>query len=238
VRVITKPSRLLILAFSVVLCAHASTSARTIDGQVFIVTAGGLAIKLALVQVAAVSQSDVQKHIADIDASLAEEREKIDATVAELTQAIQRDRRSLGPAKWAGGKGGFGWWMMEGPGRGKNGATEWPKFHAIEQRLAKNEERASEPRSRQKYLYSAAPYLADLPPAVETAKTDADGRFQLSVPDEGDYVLVASASRLVLNVTEKYCWMVKLDSRASKVTLSNDNLTTSGSSDSIVTTQY
>jgi hypothetical protein len=238
VRIITKPNLLRLLAFGAVLCVHASTSARTVDGQVFIVTAGGPAIKLALVQVAAVSQSDIQKHIADIDATLAEERAKIDATVAELTQAIQRDRRSLGPAKWEGGKGGFGWWMMRGPGRGKNGASEWPKFHAIEQRLAKNEERVSEPRSRQKYLYSAAPYLAALPAAVETAKTDADGRFQLSIPDEGDYVLVATASRVILDITERYCWMVKVDRRASKITLSNDNLTTSGGSESIITTQY
>ena len=187
---------------------------------------------------AAISQSDIQKHIADIDATLVVERTKIDATVKELTQAIERDRRSLGPTKWEGGKGGFGWWMMRGPGKGKNAATEWPKFHALQQRLAKNEERLGEPRSRQKYLYSAAPYLAALPAAVETAKTDADGRFQLSIPDEGDYVLVATASRVILDITERYYWMVKLDSRASKVALSNDNLTTSGGSESIITTQY
>jgi hypothetical protein len=228
----------LLISSVVLFCALATANAKTIDGQVFIVTAGGPSIKLALVQVAAVSQGDIQKHIADTDASLVAERTKIDATVMELTQAIERDRRSLGPAKWEAGKGGFGWWMMRGPGVGKNGATEWPKFHALEQRLAKNEERARPVLSRQNYLRSAAPYFVTLPSPIATAKTDADGRFQLNIPDEGDYALVASSSRLVFNTTEKYLWIVRVKPQDSKATLSNDNLTTAGSEDSLLKTQY
>ncbi len=92
-------------------------------------------------------------------------------------------------------------------------------------------------RARQKTLNSAAPFFVDLPQPVATAKTDADGRFELTIPDKGEYVLVASAERTVFNDVERYFWVVRLNSEEFKATLSNDNLTTSGSADSLLTTK-
>ncbi len=50
------------IVVSVLLCA--TMDAKTIRGDVFIVTAGGPAIKLALVQVKAISKIEMENHIA------------------------------------------------------------------------------------------------------------------------------------------------------------------------------
>ena len=64
-----------------------------IDGQVFIVTRGGPAIKLALVRVAAFRKVDIETHVRDIDSRLAGERAKADAEVSEASQSLQRAKR-------------------------------------------------------------------------------------------------------------------------------------------------
>jgi hypothetical protein len=217
------------------LLIFSTASGKTIDGQVFIVTAGAQAIKLALVQVIAVAQADTEKHISDTDVAVAAEQAKADAEVNEATQAAQQAKRAVA--------GGFGEWMRRvARERPNENSPEIPraesqKFHAAEQRAAKAVGRLAEARARQKVLQSAAPYFVDLPTPTATAKTDADGRFQLNVPDEGDYVLLATSTRAVFNTVEKYFWIVRLKPQVSKVTLSNDNLTTSGSPDSLVTTK-
>jgi len=206
---------------------NSPASGRTIDGQVFIVTAGAQAIKLALVQVAAVAQADIEKHISDINVALVAERAKADAAVKESTEAVRR-------AKWAI-RGGGGQWEVRalesrptgaGPLTFAEGKEIAAGFDAAKERVPKAEQRLSEALAHQKLLQSAAPYFVDLPTPTATAKTDADGRFQLNIPDEGDYVLLASSTRVVFNSTEQYFWIVRLKSQESKVTLSNDNLTT------------
>ena len=54
-----------------------TANAKTIEGQVFIVTAGGPAIKLALVQVKAISKIEIENHIAKIEQQVAPERAEV-----------------------------------------------------------------------------------------------------------------------------------------------------------------
>jgi hypothetical protein len=80
-------------------------------------------------------------------------------------------------------------------------------------------------------------YFASLPPALASVKTDADGKFSILVDREGTLVLAASASRRLVKKTENYYWLitVSLDGQPSKrIFLSNDNLATSDSKDSLV----
>jgi hypothetical protein len=86
-------------------------------------------------------------------------------------------------------------------------------------------------------LQSAAPYFLGLPEPTATAKTDADGRFKLNLPVEGDFVIVASSTRQVFDKVEKYYWMVRLKPAELTLSLSNDNLTSSRGPDSILTTK-
>src|SRR6266545_1270741 len=68
------------IVVSVLLCA--SMDAKTIRGDVFIVTAGGPAIKLALVQVKAISKIEMENHIAKIEQQIAPERAEADSAVS------------------------------------------------------------------------------------------------------------------------------------------------------------
>ena len=84
---------------------------------------------------------------------------------------------------------------------------------------------------------SGALYFASLPSPVASAKTDADRKFSIPLDRKATVVLAANATRRVLNKTENYYWLVtvSLDGQPSKrIFLSNDNLTTTDSKDSLV----
>src|SRR5438874_6038992 len=205
----------LFAALSVLVCVTAN--AKTIEGEVFIVTAGGPAIKLALVQVKAISKIEMENHIAKIEQQSAPERAEADSAVSRATKEISRPKVDELMT------------LKENPTHGDRRQHEKQIETRIYARIQLKELRA-----RQKTLNSAAPFFVDLPQPVATAKTDADGRFELTIPDKGEYVLVASAERTVFNDVERYFWVVRLNSEESKVTLSNDNLTSSGSPESVL----
>ncbi len=215
----------LFAALSVLVCVTAN--AKTIEGEVFIVTAGGPAIKLALVQVKAISKIEMENHIAKIEQQIAPERAEADSAVSRAMKESDARIKQMQ--------------AMTLKEIQKQMADDLKRSRAERDKaiqapiLARLQLR--ELRARQKTLNSAAPFFVDLPQPVATAKTDADGRFELTIPDKGEYVLVASAERTVFNDVERYFWVVRLNSEEFKATLSNDNLTTSGSADSLLTTK-
>lgn len=86
------------------------------------------------------------------------------------------------------------------------------------------------------YAHSALYYFSDLPAALQTTKTDADGKFSFKITS-ASYVLVAASRRSAGKETESYHWMIKFTVDADKkVMLANDNLSTSGSGDSLIRT--
>jgi hypothetical protein len=95
------------------------------------------------------------------------------------------------------------------------------------------------------YTHSALYYFNDLPAALQSTKTDADGKFSFKV-QSGSYVLVSVSSRSAgahiigsssFPITEHYHWMVRVRLDADKkVMLANDNLSTGGSADSLIRT--
>lgn len=216
-------------ALSVLVCATAN--AKTIEGQVFIVTAGGPAIKLALVQVRAISKIEIENHIAKIEQQIASQRAEANSAMSRAikeSDALARQMRKESDVR-----------IREMAESKSHTTTEsFDSWRArVEARTQSQAQSMRELRARQEALNSAAPFFVDLPQSVATAKTDAEGRFQLTVPDEGEYVLVASAERTVFKDVERYFWMVRLNSEELRATLSNDNLTTSGSPDSLLTTK-
>ncbi len=213
------------IVVSVLLCA--SMDAKTIRGDVFIVTAGGPAIKLALVQVKAISKIEMENHIAKIEQQIAPERAEADSAVSRAMKESDARIKQMQ--------------AMTLKEIQKQMADDLKRSRAERDKAIQAPIHAriqlKELRARQKTLNSAAPFFVDLPQPVATAKTDADGRFELTIPDKGEYVLVASAERTVFNDVERYFWVVRLNSEEFKATLSNDNLTTSGSADSLLTTK-
>lgn len=73
--------------------------------------------------------------------------------------------------------------------------------------------------------FNSVEYIIDsLPPPMQVNKSDAEGKFVLTLP-KGRYVIVANASRKLINTSETYHWLVQIDeSTPSNFMLSNDNL--------------
>ena len=57
------------------------------------------------------------------------------------------------------------------------------------------------------YYYSDQFLFSQLPPAIETAETDAEGKFTMKAPQKGEYVIAAQGWRRVWHNTDYYYWV-------------------------------
>ena len=197
----------------IVACVLAVASARaqdlrTIEGQIFIRTKGGDNIKLSLVDVLLFDEKVIAANV--------EEKRKVAEPFYEALQpAVKAARKKAAEA------------------RARNDASH--DLDAL-QLMFKGEEELRKTIGMADYAHSALYYFNGLPAALQTSKTDADGKFSFKVPS-GSYVLAAISSRRAGRVTESYQWMFRVTVDADKkVMLANDNLTTSGSADSLIRT--
>jgi len=82
-------------------------------------------------------------------------------------------------------------------------------------------------------------FFKNLPKPWVVVETDALGQFDVALPTRGQFVICIQAARNMSSEDGQYYWMLKvsLDGAARKaIFLSNDNMTTSGASDSLVQT--
>ena len=90
------------------------------------------------------------------------------------------------------------------------------------------------------FVYSGAFYFSLLHSPIQTAETDADGRFAIEVPKQGSFVIAAKAELYLLGVTGHCYWLqpVSLDGKQQFTqNLSNNNLTSTTGSSSLIHTQ-
>ena len=196
---------------------------RTIEGQIFVRTQGAETIKLSLVDVLLFDEGviaqdleakrNVAKPIYEGLQPYVKAAEKKEDAAKEVRKAAEKAEHDAG---------------------GRYEAHEaWLKAFNAESK-AVDEWRNI--RGKADYTHSALYYFSDLPAAVQTTKTDADGKFSFKVPS-GSYVLVAASSRRTGKETESYYWMVRVPLDADKkMMLANDNLSSSGSADSVIRT--
>jgi hypothetical protein len=81
-------------------------------------------------------------------------------------------------------------------------------------------------------------YFSHLGSPIETAETDADGKFVIEIPKTRAFVIAAQARRSVGDTTERYYWLqpVSLEGRQQRVqNLSNNNLTSTTGGPSLIT---
>jgi len=93
-----------------------------------------------------------------------------------------------------------------------------------------------EPLNRIVKNYDHLCYEAIQQPLV-TVKTDADGKFTMKIPRNGEFIITASASRDVGGRVEEYLWAVSVSLEGKprdQIFLSNDNMISSGSSESVI----
>ncbi len=217
----------------------------TVSGQVFIVTKGRDNIKLALVEVAAIPENLLLEHIQkkhafgldqqrQMEAQLVSATEEANASARATTAAMREleAARERVRAAWSDGPYRPGdtseqfqrsLKAREEPGEKHRMATE--RASTARQREYAKDAAFRKARAAFTYFDKLAYYFTDLPTPQATSKTDADGRFTLTLPS-GKYVLVATTSRRVVASNEVYYWLVSVDTSAPPIPLmlSNDNL--------------
>lgn len=215
------------LGFSLLGCAAEGD----LSGDIFIVTNGRENVKLGLVEVRAIPESqmrpylDAKRRLADsAQSALRAEYQQLKSAV-DSTDAVLERIKTEHPE--------FTYWMMwEGVSSSRERSVNadaptramW-KARLEEYRAAYRRFNAVRPRYES--WVTAEYYLDDLPPSALTAKTDADGKFTLRLRSRTRYALVASTTREIGNHTERYHWIVwtTLDGKPTgRVLLSNDNV--------------
>jgi hypothetical protein len=94
------------------------------------------------------------------------------------------------------------------------------------------------------FYRSGAFYFSLLKSSIQTAESDADGRFRIELPRNGNFVIAAQAERSVAGYPagykEHYYWLqpVSLDGQQERTqNLSNKNLTSTTGTSSLILTQ-
>ena len=93
---------------------------------------------------------------------------------------------------------------------------------------------------QQAFYYSGSFYFSHLRSPIQTAKTDADGKFMIEVPRTGKFVIAAKGERSVGQETEKYYWLqpVSLEGQQQLVqNLTNNDLTSTTGTSSLILTE-
>jgi hypothetical protein len=201
-----------------------------LKGEVFIVTQGAGNYKLGLVKVVAIPEKTITSYIAGLkSADEDKNRTAVDTEKQKFTQistsydkAIERYNRaknadsieSLTEMRWAS-----------------------QEVDGLKTQLDASSAKLSAAINNLNSVTGAERYFASLPAATAAGTTDSDGKFSVIVPKPGKYAIVAQAERKIGSETEKYYWMVWVDANEPKtITLSNNNLTDSGSPDSLLKT--
>lgn len=168
----------------------------SIQGQVFVVTGGQKSIRLALVEVSAFPEDVMIEHIKLTPDNDAQK-------IAQLSREFDLNMRKKEKAQENFNKEAF-----------------YDYYNKAVENL--NQSNNLESGGSLK----GAKYFEKLPTPTAVAKTDADGRFTLTLP-LGKYVIAAKSSRRLSKTdSEFYFWLVRLDTSSinQSLMLSNDNL--------------
>jgi hypothetical protein len=185
-----------------------------VTGAVSIVTKGGRKYKLGSAAVHAIPEEALKRHLESKTRQGELESQKLQCDIDRLTAmlgiaAAEEDRL---------------WKILQPDKDNSRKADAWRfvynKAKTVTQQI-KNLQ------ARRQNLTSGEYFFDGLPSGISTAKTDADGKFTLTIPCQGRYGVVARASRELLKGKETYFWFVwvSLDGQPSKrLRLSNDNI--------------
>ena len=193
-----------------------------VAGTIFIVTKGGRKHKFGATAVHAIPEGALKKHLEGKRREGELESQKLQLDIDRLTTMLgmataEEDRL---------------WKILQPDESNSRKAEAWRFVY----NKAKTFTQQIEDLQAQRQNLTSGEYLFDgLPPAISTAKTDADGKFTLTIPLQGRYGVVTRASRELLKGKETYFWFVwvNLDGQLSKrLKLSNDNMMGAGSADS------
>ena len=205
-----------------------------IQGQVFVVTKGGINIKLALVNVSAYREKDL---LEQLDNNWEKEKDERAEAKARVVEAIKAGERIQGQTAIARGHAEGAESYARIHGRDSTAVNALKETRAEFNRLLKAESAADDEvfseMAKQAALLKPRHMIARLNTPLSLSKSDADGNFDIALP-AGSYVLVAIGSRSIGDSTELYEWAVRVFAEKSvKVLLSNDNMVDTKCSDCV-----
>lgn len=205
--------RIVILMTGMLLAGCGNHGNANISGQVFVVTKGRENIKLALVEVAAIPEKDIMQHL---NAKRSNRLEQQKALTPELESA----KKEADAAKADLDKA-----IVQSGAEYSKHLHDWiPRLNELGEVLAPKRENYVKISRQISYFGSVEYYFEKLPAQLVASKTDADGKFTLSLPP-GKYALAAKSSRDAFGTTENYYWLVWVDTSSpnQSLMLSNDN---------------
>ncbi|QNN46532.1 hypothetical protein H9L17_15445 [Thermomonas brevis] len=241
--------RMLILAIMAFAFAGCKPAPVTLQGSAFIVTEGGVNYKLGLVEVRAFNSTAALPALAQSEHALNEKSKKLSEAIAQAARREKEINDEINPLKAALKKAEFDpSFVGSSSGRLQEllRHAELLSQELLNERLLELLRKQAGEGTGKKIIHcmelaellSASGILKTLPQPVSIAKTDADGRFQMTL-EQGDYVIAALARRQVASGHgERYAWFIPLhvqsDTPASALMLSNDNLAASGTKASLI----
>ncbi|MCX7112953.1 MAG: hypothetical protein NTX45_23120 [Proteobacteria bacterium] len=226
---IKRAATFLILYIALTITMTSCSSESTLDGEVFIVTQGSQSIKLGLVEVMAIPEVDAQKFIE-------EKNSKAQDEYLRDSQKFIKSQKEYAYRMWNEALEKMGYLLQGGHPHLQDGHPQ-----AMTDAIADAE------RWRKRYEYinlaefewpKGGFYYNDLPlnEVVEKATTNADGKFTLTLPSKGKYLLVAHSQRQIADSKEEYYWLIWVfvtSNIKDHIMLSNNNLFGTNASESV-----
>jgi len=191
-------------------------------GDISIVTRGGRKHKLASVTVTAIPEDAFKKHLASKRLQIERDTEKLEQDMEGMVatfQAAEAEENRL-------------WQILQ---RDENNPKKRDAWSVAYDKAKNFPKRIESLKAQRQFLESGDYFYEGLPSGIAIAKTDANGKFSLSIPVNDRFGLVATASRDLLKGKEKYFWFVwvSLEGEPSKrLSLNNENVMGAGSPDS------
>jgi len=200
-------------------------------GQIFVSTIVGQSFKLGAVPVGLFDRKA-------IDAFIAAEKIYADIKIQQLRPSVDaalsvEEQAEATREYWFQSK-------LHSDYNDPNRETVRQSYDQADQAAGRARDEYRKMRASRDFYYSGAFYFGLLVNAIQTAETDADGKFAIQVPQTGTFVIAAQAKRSVGNEVEYYYWLqpVSLDGQQQLTqNLSNNNLTNATGTSSLIKTQ-
>ena len=201
-----------------------------LEGEVFIVTRGGENYKLGLVPITLYSLDSLKPY-------LEQKKQQAETEFARLGRLVDPAKSEMN-AKEKARDAAFQAFLNAGNSDPNRSSLE-AAYHQAKGQCELVVRAYHFLLDAQSKLVSGAFYFDGLPEPLATTQTNSDGKFTIEIPAKGNFVIAARADHTIGNSTEHYYWLIKvsLDGAAKKaIMLSNNNLSSEGSSDSLITT--
>jgi len=230
-----------------------------INGQIFVVTEGHESVKLALVMVGQISESDIVKVNGAWKTEVEKRRLLLSQQLADVSQQLRDSKRTLDTLKEERQRAG-----EKSIECAMTISTTSPRYHeefaqcSARPDIKEAQEKAVSLQARlfdgqldkqivalrgqlnslmgefDKMSLPIVPLDAYQDHITAVVKSDADGKFSFSYKPDQKVVLFAQSSRRVGTSSENYRWLVRLPARRSsdslQLMLANDNMDVSGCS--------